>query len=463
MVHIEDGQGLGRVHTPTIEDEGDKSDHEVQIHKVPTGEDDPEEEGAVGVGAKHKTVPAQQNPDTIDENFALPPPVQLPPPRPPRTSPTKEPRTLPCRHSKQRTDGFPQVADQESGKNVDIKVVEQLTAALSQLTNKSQPNHNNTKGLHFSAPQFGGTENEFFSTWLRDYNDFAVCMGWPDDTKLRGLSMVLTGRAKQLFQDVDPSLKTTWVSAIRELEAKYNAASASSMTNFTLLERVQGRNESVSDYTVDMVHRLRVAGVNNESHKLSHYYKGLLPNIKRAVFILQPKTLDECERQAKLVEDNIKMNGEQSLTAVDDDVSTIGNTGNKPPEGQQKSITFQTGPNHHTEPRRNTYTRPSRYEQPRGRVINGAYTRAQRPQSGNTERRYRPRNDTPTPGPRNNKPYRPPHFYTQQQHNQAPPTHQPEGPYCNQCGTKHAWGQHVNPTCSKCGTPGHVRHECQHF
>lgn len=492
LIHASEASPARTEHSLTQDSDSkatDETHEEIQEHNTPTTTMETEEQAELGVDVRHRTTHPGQNFGGITIENTPTVSLNLPDPMSPRDPPpTRRLTKLDHDRYRHRNSSPPKShIQQELRETAEITVVEQLTAALSKIADRPQTTTTTAKGLNFTAPQFGGTEKEFFTSWRRDYDDFAVCMGWSDDMKLRGLSMVLTGRAKQLFQDIDHSRKTTWQSAIAELEAKHNNASASSMTNFTLLERVQSRHESVSDYTVDMVHRLRVAGVTNESHKLSHYYKGLLPNIKRAVFILQPKTLEECERQAKLVEDNIKMNGEQSLTAVDDEVSMIGNNENKTPERQKKSVTFQAGPNQrtgpqhntyrgtehnaytgsqhntYTGPRHNTYTRSPRYEQPRGRAVHNDYPRAQRPQSENAERQYRPRSHAPITEPRNNRPYGPPRFNSQRQNNQAPPIYQAEEPHCTQCGIRHAWGQHVNPTCSKCGTPGHVRHECQHF
>lgn len=339
----------------------------------------------------------------------------------------------------------------------EIKVVEQLTAALSKLAAKPQPITENTKGLNFAAPKFEGTDREFFTSWRREYEDFSICMGWTDDVKLRGLSMVLSGRAKQLFQDIPIHLKQTWQSAISELEQKHET-STFSMNKFTLLERVQGQGESVSDYTIDMVHRLRVAGVSDEAHKLSHYYKGLLPSIKRAVFVLQPKSLEECEKQAKLVEENIRMNGEIGLTPTDGDITTLHPDSDKPADRTAKTVSFRTdSPARFRSQRDDRASRP-RYKTNGKQHVNQANARGNRfpDRSGQYRRR------TPTPSAS--------HRANAQQHHRTDanrPSQAPQKPayqrFCTQCNERHPWGEHTNPTCARCGTSGHTRMNCQNF
>ena len=346
----------------------------------------------------------------------------------------------------------------------DISVVEQLTAALSKLTEKPQ-NMSNNSGMKIEAPKFGGADSEFFSSWKRDYEDFATCMGWSDDMRLRGLTMVLTGRAKQMLQDLPASQKDTWTKAILALEIKHKAASPSAMTNFTLLERVQGREESVSAYTIDMIHRLRVAGVTDESHKLAHYYKGLRAAIKRSVFILQPKTLEECERQAKLVEDNFRINGDASLTSLEDDVATIKNK-----QQMNKSVSFTN-----EEQEYDNQTRPPRRDPNREQQRTGSAPRGHRTQTYNRQGQVSTENPPPIQGhgrqtgyPSARQPVQ--HQYRHRRNgfnNQGPQyqasTNQQSEPFCTQCQMGHPWGQHVNPTCARCGTQGHTRHQCQGF
>ena len=157
-------------------------------------------------------------------------------------SPNGAPTHRPQRHQEQDSARRPTRPEPNGPDHIDKTEVDKLVEALAQLT--TRPQHNSAiKGLNFPPPKFGGEQSEFFSAWLRDYDDYAACMGWTDEHKLRGLSMVLSGRAKQIFQDIPPNTKSTWQAAIHELRQKYNEGSPSSMTNFTLLERVQTRRD----------------------------------------------------------------------------------------------------------------------------------------------------------------------------------------------------------------------------
>ena len=287
----------------------------------------------------------------------------------------------------------------------------------------NRPQQSAIKGLNFPPPTFGGDETTLFSAWRREYEEYGACMGWTDEHKLRGLSMVLSGRAKQMYQDLPAGSKVTWTSAIRGLENRFDEASPSSLTTFTLLDRVQQHGETVRKYTVDMVHRLRTAKVTNEQHRLAYYYKGLLPAIKRAVFILQPKTLEECEKQAMIVEDNFRMNGGSNTTVAEEDVAIM-NT------ARSKDTTATA-----------TQNNRQRHYHNRHAHQGNQHGRQQNPPAG------------------------PPQHDGQngQQQNQEQDKGQSPLVYCHQCRERHAWRKHTDPTCGKCGRRGHVKYDCRDF
>ncbi len=69
----------------------------------------------------------------------------------------------------------------------------------------------------------------------------------------------------------------------------------------TLLDSKQVENESVENYTVDMVRRLDMTSLPPEE-KVKVYVKGVLPYIQAQVIDKGSETLDRAESLAKLAE-----------------------------------------------------------------------------------------------------------------------------------------------------------------
>ena len=119
------------------------------------------------------------------------------------------------------------------------------------------------------------------------------------------------------------------------IHQSFGRNAASKMLNFNRLERVQSRNESVTEYTIDLVKRLRNAGVTDSEQRLLTYYRGLLPHIKRAVLLMEPTTLEQCERNALLVESNAAANGTDDIMTTED-ISQLDNS-NKNNDGKRRT------------------------------------------------------------------------------------------------------------------------------
>lgn len=175
----------------------------------------------------------------------------------------------------------------------------------------------------FKAPLFRGQANESFIEWLRDLNDYATCMNWSDDNKLSTLPMLLDQRAKQVYQDLPATDKRTWKAAIGKLTEIFGNDQSTDILNYQRLERVQGPRESVREYAIDMCKRITNAGIKDERHKLSTFYRGLLPAIKSQIAMCRPTTLQECEKLAEIAQQNLYTNGNANSDLIANAVEQI--------------------------------------------------------------------------------------------------------------------------------------------
>jgi hypothetical protein len=346
--------------------------------------------------------------------------------------------------------------------------INQLVKALNRLVRPSQVPF---KGAHFQIPTFDGSQDRYFETFETELEEYCRCMGWDDNTRVRSLAMILKGRARQLYTDFPPEVKSDWSAAMTKLRSLFGRKATSKMLNFSRLERMQTKNETVRDYSIDMVQRLSNAGITDSEQRLLTYYRGLLPHIKRAVLLLQPATLEECERDAMLVESNFRHNGTESHN--DQDILAIHeqqNTNNKPQANHSNRPHAPTqthnAPIHRTneQPQRDApHTRP--WYNDSNRHNRQTYQPRQTGQYNNTPRgqTYQPRQT----GPYNNTPrgnYYRPRQAGQYSEPQQRDNYQPNGfPYCVRCQCRHEYSRHVNPICGLCGQAGHMRRDCKNF
>ena len=253
-------------------------------------------------------------------------PTQLPPP------PDHKERQLPpvCNTID------PATMTAKTNKVNDTSTINQLVTALDQVINRPS-----MKGMNFEIPTFKGGEDEYFETWQSDFDHYCTLCNWDDQMKLKSLGLVLKERARQIYQDLPQDKKLTWPSVIRELQEKFGRKVSTDLLDCDNLDRIQAPKESVRDYTIDIVQRLRNAGITDNKQRFLTYYRGLLPQIKRMVFIMRPTSLEMCEQEALLVERNLRKNGSTDSTSVDQSINNMDDEKNAPCSYQTSEISTQ--------------------------------------------------------------------------------------------------------------------------
>ena len=359
-------------------------------------------------------------------------------------------------------------------------MAEALAAALQRLVTPTA----STRAPAFPPPKFAGTAEESLDQWLMDIDEYATCVKWSESQKVSSLPLLLSGRAKQIYQDLPTAAKSSWPSVLLKLEETFGIDAATNILTFQKLDRVQGQYESVRDYSKDLIQRLRNAKITNDQHIMSCFFRGLLPNIKNQVIVMQPKSLSELEKFACIVELNISANGDSTAIAVQDAISQV-------TAAVTNRITHENSvPQSHTPQAQSTDSRRIRFrsQSPRDNDRNHVsyqhkpqqdqqYQRSPSPypnyrtdpshggrQNPNNSNSYQTRQNVrsysqPRPAYQNKQP-------SNQQSSRGPSQDtwpQRSGnpqPFCQQCNERHVWGQHTDPTCWKCSTRGHARSAC---
>ncbi len=363
---------------------------------------------------------------------------------------------------------------------------------------------------YFDPPKFDG-EAGTFRQWLTDFQDYTACLNWSDNQKLSTLPLLLRNRAKQYYQELPVTQKSTLGKAIASLQSHFGSRSATDFIHFNQLDYKQAQNENVHAYATEICQRLITAGITDERHKLQCFYNGLQTHIKSQILLSQPKTLAECEQLALLAEQNTKANHtaavQEAVSAVTNAVTqkmsylnaqtTSSNSQSQSQGSNEECENFDIQHNSTYNDNRNSQPQPQAaqiqhiqfQQQPWvNHIAQQPYSFPQhqpqtQPQQTQHPTVHYPSNqascNSATPHQNNQTSYGflqhqsqvlaaqqdsyPGQCTTTRSPSLGPAQQVPlfkQNPYCKQCGIRHIFGQHDNPTCSKCGTQGHTRKTC---
>lgn len=300
----------------------------------------------------------------------------------------------------------------------------------------------NARAQTFQAPTFCGNADESIEHWIIDLLEYAKYVNWSEGHLLASLPMLLKGRAKQVYQDTSPTDKVTWNAAVSKLQQAFGTDASANMLRFQQLERIQGQFESVRDYAVDLMKRMRLAKITDDKHMMSYFYRGLLPNIRRELMIMKPETLRDMERYANIIELNNKANGDSTAEAVQSAVSQVSSA----LTNEVTKLNDKLANNNNDRSRTFTNTGQMREDD--------RYTTRQ----GNTDRSFQPRQVRFSASPPNVREFIPRNYNRQPAQRYFAQTNysrsrdanhlttNPEGdrrPFCRRCNERHLFGQHV--------------------
>ena len=169
---------------------------------------------------------------------------------------------------------------------------------------------------------FSGERKENVQNFIHKLEAFTTYQNVPTSAMPALMPMVLTGRAFSWFQECSESTKATWTELKAALLQKYGPEARGFTQRATLLERTQLKQESVDDYTRDMVNRLTMAGVK-DPEKWTRYVQGLRPSIRAYVLDKDPKSFDEAEQYALRGEDLRRLESNDATMTATEIVSQI--------------------------------------------------------------------------------------------------------------------------------------------
>lgn len=166
---------------------------------------------------------------------------------------------------------------------------------------------------HEKPPKFKGESHEDSEEWLRQFEKIAEFNGWSDAKKLRALPLYLEGPAGTWYDEQPQSTKVSYATAITALREEYHMGTMRRTLKGELATRKQQDNESLDQYTDDIIRRCRRLHVSPQD-KLDYFIQGLRHDLHDYVNVNQPKTFEEARKLAKIKDTTSKTNkGDKGL------------------------------------------------------------------------------------------------------------------------------------------------------
>jgi hypothetical protein len=177
-----------------------------------------------------------------------------------------------------------------AGVQRNLEVTSQLMSRLvldpqQQLLSGQPPHYSSngmSKGPHIKLPTFNGEPDSSFESWEQSLDEGLNHLGW-GETSLQRVTILpnlLTSMAKIYYRSLHSHIKDNFKETMAALQKKFGLTSKSAIHVYTRLERSQGANESVADYSSDILRRIQETDIRDDRYILSVYLKGLKPEIK---------------------------------------------------------------------------------------------------------------------------------------------------------------------------------------
>ena len=152
-------------------------------------------------------------------------------------------------------------------------------------------------GAHLLPPAFCGTLEESAQDFLDRLSQFCLLQAYPDARKLQLAGCLLQQRALEWFTQLSDDTKADWATFQTAILEKFGPASRDDFHVANLMQRRQQPGETVTSYTKDMRHRLKMAGLK-DPERCRTYVHGLQKTLMGRVLQQHPSTPDEAERFA---------------------------------------------------------------------------------------------------------------------------------------------------------------------
>ena len=172
------------------------------------------------------------------------------------------------------------------------------------------------RGPNVSLPHFTGDAASSFEQWGRDLEEKFEYLQWGIDhpNRVRIMPTLLEGLAKIKYRELPQGIQHDYHRLMAELSTLFGLPSKNAIFIYNQLERPQKQNESVHDYSRDILQRMHNNNITDERYMLACYLKNLKSQIRSKVLLMSPQTLAQAEQCAETVEQSLAIdNSEEKL------------------------------------------------------------------------------------------------------------------------------------------------------
>jgi hypothetical protein len=155
----------------------------------------------------------------------------------------------------------------------------------------------------------GASDSETAFSYLENFETIAESCGWSDDHKLLIVGTCLKDTALSWFKlwKIDNPQGRTWTTFKTALLREFRSPDYLETTEFKLRMRCQGKTEQVQTYIYDVLHLCnKVNATMPEISKIKHLMQGLQPELKEALTLQNPVTLQEFMKRLHLVQKSMR-------------------------------------------------------------------------------------------------------------------------------------------------------------
>ena len=176
------------------------------------------------------------------------------------------------------------------------------------------------KATYQNIPKFAGDDLESYEQWIAKFHSAALLYDWPIPKQLLLLHQALTDRAYSFYTGLPATDRNTLEKALIQLSNRFGLKSKSIMMRLQELTRQQAPNESVANYSKDMISILNRLEMTDESANINQYLSGLRADIREKMLLMKPTSLRDAELNALLLEKSIK---DSPATKLLDDLKSL--------------------------------------------------------------------------------------------------------------------------------------------
>ncbi len=195
-----------------------------------------------------------------------------------------------------------------------VRSIKELATTLTHI------NANVYKEPNITLPEFDGSIDCSFERWVRDLKICFDYLGWDTDHPQRRtiIPTLLKNFARAQYDNISNVDSLTYTELMTELRRIFSHANKPINVRYQHTVRKQTDNETVRNYSADMMQRIKDCNMESEDSKVMTYLNGLLPQIKIEIAKMEFNTLQQVIACAERAENVIKIQSQFSneITAL---------------------------------------------------------------------------------------------------------------------------------------------------